>query len=129
MQKKPAVQHAINQLRLKLESSGLKWSIQREQIVTTFLAQNHVTIRDLYKLLNRGGLRTPLSTIYRTMRVLCDVGFAQARSFGDETQYDNMSVKGAHDHLICTHCGHIVEFEEPTMEGIRHEIAARNDSA
>ena len=125
-QKPRAVQNAIRQLRSKLVRSRLKWSTQREQIVTTFLAQNHVTIRDLYVLLNRNGQRTPLGTIYRTMRVLCDVGFAQTRCFGDKTQYDNIFVKGDHDHLICTHCGHIVEFEEPTMEGIRQEIAAEN---
>lgn len=126
MQKARAVQNAISQLRSKLGRSRLKWSTQREQIVTTFLTQNHVTIRGLYGLLNRNGQRTPLGTIYRTMRVLCDVGFAQPRCFGEETHYDNMSLKGDHDHLICTHCGHIVEFEEPSMEGIRQEIAAEN---
>ncbi len=119
-------QETIRTLRLRLVRARLKWSTQREQIVTTFLTHNHVTIRRLYGLLNRNGRRTPLGTIYRTMRVLCDVGFAQARSFGNETQYDNMSVKDDHDHLICTHCGHIVEFEEPTMEGLRQEIAKEN---
>ncbi len=126
IQRPRAVEDAIRQLRSKLVRSRLKWSTQREQIVTTFLAQNHVTIRDLYVLLNRNGQRTPLGSIYRTMRVLCDVGFAQTRCFGDKTQYDNIFVKGDHDHLICTHCGHIVEFEEPTMEEIRQEIAAEN---
>ena len=84
IQRPRAVQNAIGQLRSKLDRSRLKWSTQREQIVTTFLAQNHVTIRDLYVLLNRKGQRTPLGTIYRTMRVLCDVGFAQARCFGEK---------------------------------------------
>jgi Fur family ferric uptake transcriptional regulator len=126
IRKSRVVQDAISHLRSKLGRSRLKWSIQREHIVTTFLHQKHVTIRELYGLLNRNGHRTPLGSIYRTMRVLCEVGFAQARCFGEETQYDNMWVKGDHDHLICTQCGHIVEFEEPTMEDIRREIAAEN---
>lgn len=125
-EKTRTAEHAISQLRSRLERSRLKWSVQREQIVTTFLAQNHITIRGLYGLLNRNGQRTPLSTIYRTMRMLCDVGFAQPRCFGEETQYDNMSVKGDHHHLICTVCGHIAEFEEPAMEEIGQKIAEEN---
>lgn len=123
---KRSAQKAVDRLRSSLGRSGLKWSPQREQIVTTFLQQDHITIRDLYDLLNSNGRRAPLNTIYRTMRVLCDKGFAQARRFGDETHYDNVSAKGDHDHLICTHCGYIVEFEDPTIEGLQRHIAAAN---
>ena len=31
-----------------------------------------------------------------------------------------------HDHLICTSCGKIVEFEEPRIEEIQEEIAQRH---
>ena len=91
-----------------------------------FLKQDHITIRGLYGFLNRNGRRTPLNTIYRTMRVLCENGFAQARRFGEETHYDNISTKGDHDHLICTGCGHIVEFEDPAIEGLRQQVASAN---
>ncbi len=91
-----------------------------------FFKQDHITIRGLYGLLNKSGRRTPLGTIYRTMRVLCKVGFAQPRYFGSETQYDNISAKGDHDHLICTHCRHIVEPKDSTTEHIRQEIVAEN---
>ncbi len=85
-----------------------------------------MTINDLYTQLNRNGYRTPIGTIYRTMRMLCEVGFAQHRYFGEETHYDNVSDKTAHDHLICTVCGHIVEFHDPVIEGLRQDIAAAN---
>jgi tRNA nucleotidyltransferase (CCA-adding enzyme) len=49
-----------------------------------------------------------------------------ARRFGEETQYDNISTKGDHDHLICTGCGHIVEFEDPAIEGLRQQVALAN---
>ena len=53
-------------------------------------------------------------------------GLLKRDALAKKTQYDNISVKGDHDHLICTHCGHMIEFEEPTMEAIRQEIAAEN---
>ena len=126
VKKARSAQQAIDRLRSSLGRSRLKWSTKREQIVAAFLKQDHITIRGLYDVLNRNGRRAPLNTIYRTMRVLCDKGFAQARRFGEETHYDNISTKGDHDHLICTHCGYIVEFEDPAIEGLRRQIAAAN---
>ncbi|HAP40000.1 MAG TPA: transcriptional repressor [Nitrospira sp.] len=116
----------IQRIRTSFGRTRLNWSLQRERIVQAFLQEEHITIRELYRRLNRQGQRAPLNTIYRTMRVLCDKGFAQARRFNEETQYDNLFAKGDHDHLICTGCGHIVEFEDPTIERLRQEIASAN---
>lgn len=117
------VREGIERVRTSLGRSRLNWSLQRERIVQAFLQEEHITVRELYGRLNRQGLRAPLNTIYRTMRVLCEKGFAEAQRFGEETQYDNLSAKGAHDHLICTGCGHIVEFEDPAIERLRQEVA------
>lgn len=116
----------IDHIRRSLGRTRLNWSLQRERIVQAFLQGEHMTIRELYRVLNRRGHRAPLNTIYRTMRILCEKGFAQARRFGEETQYDNVFAKGDHDHLICTGCGHIVEFEDPTIERLRKQVAEAN---
>lgn len=116
----------IERIRTSFGRTRQNWSLQRERIVHAFLQGEHITIRELYSRLNRQGHRAPLNTIYRTMRVLCEKGFAQARRFGEETQYDNLFAKGDHDHLICTGCGHIVEFEDPTIERLRQQVAAAN---
>nr|MCW5799660.1 transcriptional repressor [Nitrospira sp.] len=116
----------IERIRTSFGRTRQNWSVQRERIVQAFLQGEHITIRELYSQLNRQGHRAPLNTIYRTMRVLCEKGFAQARRFGEETQYDNLFAKGDHDHLICTECGHIVEFEDPTIERLRKQVAEAN---
>ncbi len=110
--------------RSRLTGSHFKWSIQRERIVLAFLSHDHVSIRGLYALLNRNGHRTPVGTIYQTMRVLVKVGFARPRYFGDRAQYDNIVVTGEQDQLICTRCGHIVEFESPVIVNLEQHIAA-----
>lgn len=116
----------VEDVRASFGRSRMNWSIQRERIVMAFLQEEHVTIRALYHRLNRKGHRAPLNTIYRTMRALCEKGFAQVRRFGEETCYDNLAAKGAHDHLICTECGHIVEFEDPAIESLRQQVAVAN---
>jgi Fur family ferric uptake transcriptional regulator len=118
------VKEAMCLLRSRLKLSHFKWSIQRERIVLAFLSHDHVSIRGLYASLNRNGHRTPVGTIYQTMRVLVKVGFAKPRDFGDRAQYDNIAVTGGQDQLICTRCGHIVEFENPVIVNLEEHIAA-----
>jgi Fur family transcriptional regulator, ferric uptake regulator len=118
------VQEKIARFRSTLGRSSRKWSIPRERILNTFLAQDHITVHELHRLLNINGQRVSLSTIYRTMGMLCKIGIARLRHFGEKAQYDNVSSKGDHDHLICTDCGEIVEFKDSAIEDLRHQVAA-----
>jgi len=122
-----SIEDTTNRLRSHLTRVRLKWSIQRERIVTTFLTQDHITARNLYALLNGAGHRTPLAAIYRTMRLLCKLGVARPRYFWQENHYDNISAKQEHDHLICTQSEHIVEFDDPLIESLRRQVAEAND--
>jgi Fur family ferric uptake transcriptional regulator len=103
----------MNVLKEHLGKHQLKFTRQRELILTAFLRQEHITAE-------------AIATIYRTLNLFCDAGIAQARHFGSQTQYDNVSHKGHHDHLICTGCGKIVEFENCEIEKLQEEVATRN---
>ncbi len=116
-QDEPNAQHAGPRLR---------HSKKRDVILAAFLQMDHVTAQDLYLHLLKKGHRITLGTIYRTMNLFCKTGHAQARHFGSQTQYDNVSHKGQHDHLICAGCGRIEEFEDKTIMRLEQEIAARN---
>src|SRR5574337_1474460 len=83
-----------------LEKHQLKLTRQRELILSTFLKQEHITAEAMYHQLARKDPHLGLATIYRTLNLFCDAGLAQARHFGTQTQYDNVSHKGHHDHLI-----------------------------
>ena len=80
----------------------------------------------MYRQLARKDPHIGLATIYRTLNLFCEAGLAQARHFGTQTQYDNVSHKGHHDHLICTSCGKIVEFSNEDIERLQEEVAHRN---
>ncbi len=119
-----SVLEKIARLRTARGRLSFKWSRARERVLTLFLSQDHVTVYELYGLLSNNGRRVSLSTIYRTMGVLCKMGIARRRNFREEAQYDNVSSKGDHDHLICTDCGDIVEFNDSAIENLRQQIAA-----
>lgn len=116
----------IASLKEHLTKHQLKLTRQREQVLSLFLKQEHITAEQMYRSLSKKDPHIGLATIYRTLNLFCDAGLAQARHFGAQTQYDNVSHKGHHDHLICTACGKILEFANSEIERLQEEVAAKN---
>ncbi len=116
----------ITALKDHLAKHHLKLTRQREHILNAFLRSEHVTAEQMYRQLSKKDPHIGLATIYRTLNLFCEAGLAQARHFRSQTQYDNVSHKGHHDHLICTGCGKIVEFENCDIERLQEEVARRN---
>ena len=65
--------------------------------------------------------------MYRTVKLLEEAGLAHARQFGSgHTLYEVAGPQRAHhDHLICTQCHHIVEFESDEIEELQERVAKR----
>jgi Fur family ferric uptake transcriptional regulator len=119
--------HEVEQKALAayLEKNGLKHTKQRELILTTFLeAKQHVTSEDLYQSVREQHPTIGYTTVYRTMKLLAEAGLATERHFDDGiTRYE--TEQEHHDHLVCTECGKIVEFESDVIEDAQDEIARR----
>ena len=116
----------LNTLKQHLSKNSLKLTRQRQNILNAFLKMEHVTAEQLYHLLAKKDPHIGLATIYRTLKLFCETGLAQERHFGTQTQFDNVSHKGHHDHLICTSCGKIVEFQNCQIEKLQEDVAHRN---
>ena len=113
-------------LKQHLSKNSLKLTRQRENILTTFLKMEHVTAEQMYRLLSKKDPHIGLATVYRTLKLLCETGLAQEQHFGSQTQFDNVAHKGHHDHLICTVCDKIIEFENCQIEELQDEVARKN---
>ena len=106
-----------------IAEKGLKQTRQRNLIVETFFeAGGHLNVEELLALVREPDARISAATVYRTMKLLTDSGLAHARQFGDgQTRYETAGEH--HDHLICTGCGLIVEFENEEIERLQLAIA------
>ena len=106
-----------------LEDHNLKHTKQRDEILDAFLAaQNHVTSEDLHKSIRLKNPHIGYTTVYRTMKLLCDAGLATERRFDDGvTRYE--IEQQHHDHLVCLRCGKIIEIECQMIEATQTEIA------
>lgn len=111
-----------------LVAKGLKSTRQREEILDAFLkAGPHLSAEDLYLQLRRENPKIGYATVYRTLKLFAECGIAEQRQFGDgHTRYESTSDDEHHDHLICTCCGKIVEFEDPKIEELQLKVAKKN---
>lgn len=111
-------------LHAQLREHGLKLTHQRELIAEIFLRQDHITVEDLYREVAKKDPSIGIITVYRTLKLLCQWELAQERHFGKgKTIYDNVAQKAHHDHLICTHCARIIEFENFQIEKFQEQVA------
>jgi Fur family transcriptional regulator, ferric uptake regulator len=107
---------------------GLKSTRQRSLIIDTFFdTPGHLSVEELWSRVRKLDQKVSVATVYRTMRLLSDCGLAHARNFGDgQTRYEAAVGKHHHDHLICTRCGAIVEFENDRIEHLQDQVARKH---
>ncbi len=109
-----------------IAEKGLKSTRQRTLIVDTFFSTGgHLNVEQLLARVREQDRRISAATVYRTMKLLTECGLAQPRHFGDgQTRYETAG--DHHDHLICTSCGFIVEFENDEIEKLQLAVAKRH---
>jgi len=107
---------------------GLKTTRQRNLIIDTFFTlDGHLSVEDVWARVRSLDQRVSVATVYRTMKLLAESGLAHARNFGDgQTRYEAAVGKEHHDHLICTRCGTIIEFENDQIERLQDAVARRH---
>lgn len=108
-----------------LASRGLKSTRQREIILDEFLrAGAHLSTEELYLRLRQQHPHIGYATVHRTLKLFAECGIAEPRQFGDgQTRFESRDGEEHHDHLICTSCGAIIEFESPQIEALQEAVA------
>jgi Fur family ferric uptake transcriptional regulator len=123
MQKKPS-EHLGEYLAIQ----GLKSTSQRDSILEIFIrAGEHLSAEELYARVKKIHPGIGYATVYRTLKLLAEAGLAQERRFEDGfTRYEHTKPDTHHDHLICTRCHAIIEFENESIEALQQEVAKKN---
>lgn len=125
--REPDAERLREQLEAYMNERGLRSTEQRRLIVDTFFALGeHATVDELLAEVRKADTRIGYATVYRTLKMLSESGVVDERRFDDGiTRYELADDDAHHDHLICTDCGYIQEFEEPLIEELQERIAER----
>lgn len=119
---------AAKQLTEYLAGRGLKSTRQRDKIFSIFVeARCHVSAEELFERVRKKHCTIGYATVYRTLKLLAEAGLAEERRFEDGfTRYECKNQNSHHDHLICTQCGTIIEFENERIEALQRDVAKKN---
>ena len=111
-----------------LSGQGLKLTQQRKAILKVLSeAGCHLSVEELFLRVKKETPGIGYATVYRTVRLLADAGLAHERRFeGGLSRYEHAPGGRHHDHLICTVCGTILEFENEQIEKLQQAVADRH---
>lgn len=109
-------------------SKGLRSTRQREIILDIFLSTHqHISVEELYTKIKSGNPGIGYATVYRTLKLFVEAGLAREILLHDgQTRYEHVFEGEHHDHLVCTGCNAIIEFEDETIEKLQNDIALRH---
>ena len=116
----------LDKFRQKIKDNSLKQSKQREEIIKVFLKQkHHIDAETLYAKIKKTHPQIGYTTVYRTLKLLCDLDMAISHSFNKNMAFFEpiLDADTHHDHLVCTRCGKIEEFQNKEIEDLQNKIA------
>ncbi|MCC5958523.1 Fur family transcriptional regulator [Roseinatronobacter sp. S2] len=110
----------------RLEAQGLRMTDQRRTIAQVIeQASDHPDVEELHARANALDSRISLATVYRTVKLLEEVGILDRLEFGDGRARFEDSQRDHHDHLIDMDTGEVIEFCDPEIEALQEKIARR----
>jgi len=119
----------IDVLEEYISVNNLKITKQRRIVLKIFLeCKNHVSVEELYNIVLKTEPKIGLATVYRTLALLTKSGLALEMDFGDgQKRYESSFRSLHHDHMVCTECGKILEFNHPLIEKYQEEVAKQKN--
>ncbi|MEK6774474.1 MAG: transcriptional repressor [Bdellovibrionota bacterium] len=112
------------ELKKIIRSLNLKATHQRMAILRTLQeGRRHVTAQELYEILSTKDSSIGFATVYRFLRNLTDHNFVTEVRMGRAPARYELNLQKHHDHLTCTACGKICEFENKSIENLQIKVA------
>ena len=113
-----------------LQTRGLRQTNQRKFLIeAVFEEHDHFDADELIDRLPKRGEENYVSsaTGYRTLREFVDAGLLKCFQLDGRTVYDFDYGYPQHDHLYCTVCRKLIEFQSDALMSIRDEVAAEKE--
>ncbi len=110
----------------ELRKVGLKVTHPRVQILEILAnaSPRHMTAEDIYRELKDREEDIGLATVYRVLTQFEAAGLVLKHNFESGQAVFELDRGEHHDHMVDIESGKVIEFSNPEIERIQHEIAA-----
>ena len=106
-----------------LRDAGHRLTPQRTLILTVLVERGgHLSAEEIYEHARREYPFLNLSTVYRTLDVLKEVGVVFETDLGGGRRQFELAESGEHHHLVCESCGRIIQVDGEILVPIRDRL-------
>lgn len=111
-----------------LRARGFRITPQREIVVDILAhAGQHMSAEEIFSELQQRTRVTNISTVYRTLDVLWEEGFACRNDLSEGRIVYATTEHGPHIHLVCRRCNHVIEARPEVLAPLGNELQAQYD--
>lgn len=109
-----------------LQEGQYRITPERFDVLDAVLAWNdHFDADNLFIYLKNNGSKVSRATVYKTLALLHECGLVSRYRFSQgHAQYEKTTDRPHHDHMVCTKCGKIIEFENARVERLQDDACA-----
>jgi Fur family transcriptional regulator, ferric uptake regulator len=113
-------------IEMQCRAKGLILTGQRRLIAQVIAeAKDHPDAQELHRRVAERDSRVSRGTVYRTLKLLASEGIIECHTFRDGRLRCESAAREHHDHLIDLETGEIVDFSDPEIERLQHQIAGQ----
>ena len=107
--------------RKALNLAGARTTNQRA-LILEIIRQGHLDADEIYRRAREKQPHLNLSTVYRTMRMLKNLGLVEELHFDEAHHHYEMKPHAEHHHLVCLGCGKVVELNSLLSPKMKRDI-------
>jgi Fur family ferric uptake transcriptional regulator len=110
--------YATQKLTDYLKDKGYRKTLERYAILDEICSRKgHFDIETLFDFMIDKNFRVSRATIYNTLELFVDCKLVVRHQFGENiSKYESFYDATHNDHLICTNCGRIIEFDNSEIK-------------
>ncbi len=107
-----------------LQSKGYRLTPQRIMVLDALhSAKRHISTEEIFERLREKYPYANISTVYRTLELLKELGLAAEISIGDGIVRYHAKENSGHHHLVCTKCGKMLDLPEEELVPLENSLA------
>lgn len=116
----------MTDLTQALTQEGYRITAARRAILRALVnSGGHVTADELADLVHEDTPGVGRMTVYRTLDLLVQLALIRPVYQGTGAAHYILMQDGHHHHLVCSHCGHVIEFDECVVGRLEEIVGER----
>ena len=107
----------------RLRRQGYRLTPQRRLLLKSLEGEGgHLSAEELHRRVSVESPQMSLSTVYRTIEMLCDEGIVEVAHLGSGRRAFELAKQDPHHHLVCRRCGQIEHIAARHLDGVESHI-------